>query len=90
MQKILYDLPKNEKIGLAFSGGLDTSVSLVWMTHNGAITYAYTANLGQIDDPDCEAIRKKAEIYGAKKARVVDCRQQLELSWYCPLTNSVK
>ena len=77
MPKILFDLPKNEKIGLAFSGGLDTSVAVVWMTHKGAIMYTYTANLGQLDDPDCESIRERAEIYGAEKARVVDCREQL-------------
>ena len=77
MSKILFDLPKDEKIGLAFSGGLDTSVAVVWMTLKGAIMYTYTANLGQLDDPDCEAIRERAEVYGAKTARVVDCREQL-------------
>ena len=77
MSKIIFDLPRTEKIGLAFSGGLDTSTALCWMTEKGATTYTYTANLGQIDEPDCEAIRKKAVKYGAKKARVVDCRQQL-------------
>ncbi len=77
MSTILFDLPKTEKIGLAFSGGLDTSAALSWMTEKGATVYAYTANLGQLDEPDCEAIGKKAERHGAKKARAVDCRQQL-------------
>jgi len=71
------DLPGNEKIGLAFSGGLDTSTALGWMVEKGATVYTYTANLGQIDEPDCEIIRKKAEQHGAKKARVIDCQQQL-------------
>lgn len=77
MSRILMDLPKTERIGLAFSGGLDTSSALAWMTEKGATVYAYTADLGQIDEPASAAICSKAEAYGAKKARAVDCRQQL-------------
>jgi argininosuccinate synthase len=74
---ILQSLPKGEKVGIAFSGGLDTSAALYWMRENGAIPYAYTANLGQPDESDYENIPKKAKTYGAEKARLIDCRQQL-------------
>jgi argininosuccinate synthase len=74
---ILGALPRGEKIGIAFSGGLDTSAAVHWMRAKGAIPYAYTANLGQPDEPDYGAIPKKALAYGAEKARLVDCRPQL-------------
>ncbi len=77
MAKILGSLPRGEKIGIAFSGGLDTSAALHWMRAKGAIPYAYTANLGQPDEDDYEAIPKKALAYGAEKARLVECRPQL-------------
>jgi len=74
---ILESLPVGEQVGIAFSGGLDTSAALHWMRAKGAIPYAYTANLGQPDEKDYEAIPKKALEYGAEKARLVDCRRQL-------------
>ena len=77
MATILQSLPAGEKVGIAFSGGLDTSAALAWMREKGAIPYAYTANLGQPDEPDYEAIPRKARQYGAEKAVLVDCRAQL-------------
>ena len=77
MSHILQDLPVGQKVGIAFSGGLDTSAALHWMRAKGAIPYAYTANLGQPDEPDYDAIPRKALEYGAEKARLVDCRKQL-------------
>jgi argininosuccinate synthase len=74
---ILNSLPKGEKIGIAFSGGLDTSAAVHWMRAKGAIPYAYTANLGQPDEPDYDEIPRKALAYGAGNARLVDCRAQL-------------
>jgi argininosuccinate synthase len=74
---ILQSLPVGKKVGIAFSGGLDTSAALHWMRAKGAIPFAYTANLGQPDEPDYDAIPKKALEYGAEKARLVDCRRQL-------------
>ncbi len=74
---ILQHLPKGEKVGIAFSGGLDTSAALLWMRQHGAIPCAYTANLGQPDEDDYEAIPRKAKEYGAEMARLIDCRTQL-------------
>ena len=74
---ILQHLPKGQKVGIAFSGGLDTSAALLWMRQKGAVPYAYTANLGQPDEDDYEAIPKKAMEYGAENARLIDCRTQL-------------
>ncbi|OOF66352.1 argininosuccinate synthase [Rodentibacter sp. Ppn85] len=74
---ILQGLPKGQKVGIAFSGGLDTSAALLWMRQKGAVPYAYTANLGQPDEDDYNAIPKKAMAYGAENARLVDCRAQL-------------
>ncbi len=74
---ILQNLPINQKVGIAFSGGLDTSAALHWMKLKGAIPYAYTANLGQPDEADYDEIPKKAMEYGAEKARLIDCRSQL-------------
>src|ERR671918_513 len=77
MANILQKLPAGEKVGIAFSGGLDTSAALHWMRHHGAIPYAYTANLGQPDEPDYDDIPKRAVQYGAEKARLIDCRAEL-------------
>ena len=74
---ILQSLPAGQKVGIAFSGGLDTSAALLWMRQKGAIPYAYTANLGQPDESDYDAIPRKAMEYGAEAARLVDCRTQL-------------
>jgi argininosuccinate synthase len=74
---ILQSLPAGEKVGIAFSGGLDTSAALAWMREKGAVPYAYTANLGQPDESDYEEIPRKALQYGAEKARLVECRPQL-------------
>src|SRR5262245_14916629 len=77
MTHILQSLPVGQKVGIAFSGGLDTSAALHWMRANGAIPYAYTANLGQPDEPDYAAIPRPATAYGAERARLIDCRVQL-------------
>ncbi len=77
MTTILPHLPSGQKVGIAFSGGLDTSAALLWMRHKGAIPYAYTANLGQPDEPDYDAIPRRAKEYGAENARLIDCRKQL-------------
>jgi len=74
---ILQTLPAGERVGIAFSGGLDTSAALAWMREKGAIPYAYTANLGQPDESDYEEIPRKAKQYGAEKAVLVECRPQL-------------
>jgi argininosuccinate synthase len=76
-RRILETLPRGEKVGIAFSGGLDTSAALHWMRAKGAIPFAYTANLGQPDEPDYDAIPRKALEYGAENARLIDCRPQL-------------
>ncbi|HXE09773.1 MAG TPA: argininosuccinate synthase [Acidobacteriaceae bacterium] len=77
MSVILENLPVGQKVGIAFSGGLDTSAALHWMKQKGAKPYAYTANLGQPDETDYEAIPRKALEYGAEKARLIDCRAAL-------------
>ena len=77
MGTILGTLPKGEKVGIAFSGGLDTSAAVHWMRAKGAIPYAYTAHLGQPDESDYADIPRKALAYGAKVARLVECRPQL-------------
>ncbi len=77
MATILQNLPLGQKVGIAFSGGLDTSAALHWMKLKGAQPYAYTANLGQPDEPDYDEIPRKAMLYGAERARLVDCRSQL-------------
>src|SRR6188472_1906852 len=79
MANILQHLPVGEKVGIAFSGGLDTSAALHWMRAKGAIPYAYTANLGQPDEPDYDDIPRRAKLYGAEAARLVDCRRPLVL-----------
>jgi argininosuccinate synthase len=77
MSVILESLPVGQKVGIAFSGGLDTSAALHWMKQKGAVPYAYTANLGQPDESDYEAIPRKALEYGAERARLIDCRGPL-------------
>ena len=77
MSTILQNIPVGQKVGIAFSGGLDTSAALHWMRNKGAIPYAYTANLGQPDEADYDEIPRKAMEYGAEKARLIDCRSQL-------------
>ncbi|WP_124093486.1 argininosuccinate synthase [Burkholderia gladioli] len=77
MTTILESLPTGQKVGIAFSGGLDTSAALHWMRIKGAVPYAYTANLGQPDEADYDAIPQRAREYGAENARLIDCRAQL-------------
>jgi len=77
MTTILESLPAGQKVGIAFSGGLDTSAALHWMRTKGAVPYAYTANLGQPDEDDYDEIPRRAIQYGAEGARLIDCRAQL-------------
>ncbi|WP_114815165.1 argininosuccinate synthase [Paraburkholderia kururiensis] len=77
MTTILESLPAGQKVGIAFSGGLDTSAALHWMRLKGAVPFAYTANLGQPDEDDYDSIPKRAIQYGAEGARLIDCRTQL-------------
>ncbi|MGF6482473.1 argininosuccinate synthase [Paraburkholderia sp. JPY419] len=77
MSTILESLPIGQKVGIAFSGGLDTSAALHWMCKKGAVPYAYTANLGQPDEDDYDSIPRRATQYGAEGARLIDCRAQL-------------
>src|SRR5262245_65293393 len=79
MPNILQSLPAGENVGIAFSGGRDTSAAIHWMRERGAIPYAYTANLGQRDEPDYDDIPRRALQYGAERARLVDCRRALVL-----------
>ncbi len=77
MPKVLSSLPVGEKVGIAFSGGLDTSTAVAWMRENGAIPCTYTADLGQADEPDLPAVPGRARAYGAEIARAVDCKAPL-------------
>lgn len=77
MSKVLASLPVGQKVGIAFSGGLDTSVAVAWMREKGAIPFAYTADLGQYDEDDIESIPSRATEYGAELGRLVDCRESL-------------
>src|SRR3954470_7995857 len=77
MANIFQRLPVGQKVGIAFSGGLDTSAAIHWMREKGAIPYAYTANLGQPDESNYDEIPQKAMQYGAEQARLIDCRAQL-------------
>ena len=77
MSKVLTALPTGEKVGIAFSGGLDTSAAVAWMREKGAVPACYTADLGQPDEPDLAGIPGRAREYGAEIARLVDCREEL-------------
>jgi argininosuccinate synthase len=77
LSKVLTSLPVGERVGIAFSGGLDTSVAVAWMRDKGAVPCTYTANLGQPDEPDIDRVPGRAMEYGAELARSVDCRPQL-------------
>jgi argininosuccinate synthase len=74
---ILGSLPVGENVGIAFSGGLDTSCAIAWMRERGAVPYAFTADLGQPDEPDVDAIPAQAKLYGAEDAVLVDCKDAL-------------
>ncbi len=77
MSKVLTSLPVGERVGIAFSGGLDTSVAVAWMRSKGAIPCTYTADIGQYDEPDIDGVPDRALLYGAEIARAVDCKRQL-------------
>jgi argininosuccinate synthase len=77
MTKVLASLPVGERVGIAFSGGLDTSVAVAWMREKGAVPYTYTADLGQYDEPDVASVPGRAGEYGAEGARLVDCKAAL-------------
>src|SRR6201999_3134961 len=77
MTKVLASLPVGERVGIAFSGGLDTSVAVAWMREKGAVPYTYTADLGQYDEPDIGSVPGRATAYGAELTRLVDCRAAL-------------
>ena len=77
MSRVLNRMPAGERIGIAFSGGLDTSAAVAWMRERGGIPCAYTADLGQYDEPDLAEVPERAKVYGAGLARLVDCRTQL-------------
>jgi argininosuccinate synthase len=77
MTKVLASLPVGERVGIAFSGGLDTSVAVAWMREKGAVPYTYTADLGQYDEPDIDSVPGRAAAYGAAGARLVDCKSAL-------------
>ncbi|MDP2772680.1 MAG: argininosuccinate synthase [Nocardioides sp.] len=77
MSKVLTTLPVGERVGIAFSGGLDTSVAVAWMREKGAVPCTYTAHLGQYDEPDIDGVPDRAKEYGAEIARSIDCRPQL-------------
>ena len=77
MSKVLASLPIGEKVGIAFSGGLDTSVAVAWMRDKGAIPCTYTADLGQYDEPDIDGVPDRAKQYGAEISRIVDCKEAL-------------
>nr|WP_208390869.1 argininosuccinate synthase [Brooklawnia cerclae] len=77
VSKVLTSLPVGERVGIAFSGGLDTSVAVAWMREKGAIPCTYTANIGQYDEPDIDSVPGRALQYGAEISRLVDCRESL-------------
>ena len=77
MSKVLTSLPQGERVGIAFSGGLDTSVAVAWMREKGAVPCTYTADLGQYDEDDISTIPGRSMQYGAELARLVDCRSAL-------------
>src|SRR6478736_10313300 len=75
--RVLTALPVGERVGIAFSGGLDTSAAVAWMRAKGAVPYTYTADLGQYDEPELDTVPERAKQYGAEQARLVDCRDEL-------------
>ncbi len=75
MSRVLHRMPVGERIGIAFSGGLDTSAAVAWMRERGGVPCAYTADLGQYDEPDLSDVPERARIYGAEIARLIDCRR---------------
>jgi len=77
MSKVLTSLPVGERVGIAFSGGLDTSAAVAWMREKGAVPYSYTADLGQQDEHDLPGVPDRAKAYGAEQARLIDCRTEL-------------
>ena len=77
MSKVLTSLPVGERVGIAFSGGLDTSVAVAWMRTKGAIPFTYTADIGQYDEPDIVSVPGRATQYGAELSRLVDCKAAL-------------
>src|SRR6266545_2429151 len=77
MSKVISSLPIGERVGIAFSGGLDTSVAVSWMRDKGAVPCTYTADIGQYDEPDIASVPGRAKLYGAEIARLVDCRPAL-------------
>ncbi len=77
MSKVLTKLPVGERVGIAFSGGLDTSVAVAWMREKGAVPCTYTADIGQYDEPDIVSVPGRALEYGAEISRLVDCRESL-------------
>ncbi|CAN2209342.1 ArgG Argininosuccinate synthase [Candidatus Nanopelagicaceae bacterium] len=77
MSKVLASLPIGEKVGIAFSGGLDTSVAVAWMRAKGAVPCTYTADLGQYDETDIDSVPVRAKEYGAEISRLVDCKSSL-------------
>ncbi|MDP2014572.1 MAG: argininosuccinate synthase, partial [Actinomycetota bacterium] len=77
MSKVLTSLPIGERVGIAFSGGLDTSIAVAWMREKGAIPFTYTADLGQPDEPEIQTVPSRAMVYGAEGARLVDCKSAL-------------
>jgi argininosuccinate synthase len=77
MSKVLSALPVGQKVGIAFSGGLDTSVAVAWMKDKGARPCTYTADLGQYDEKNIQGVPDRAKEYGAEIARLVDCKTAL-------------
>ena len=77
VNRVLMSLPVGERVGIAFSGGLDTSAAVAWMREHGAVPYTYTADIGQYDEPDLDSVPERAKVYGAEAARLVDCRPEL-------------
>src|SRR5208337_4639142 len=77
VSKVLTSLPVGERVGIAFSGGLDTSVAVAWMREKGAIPFCYTGLLGQYDEDDVEGVPGRAKEYGAEQARLIDCRAEM-------------
>jgi argininosuccinate synthase len=77
VSKVLTSLPVGERVGIAFSGGLDTSVAVAWMREKGAHPCTYTADIGQYDEPEIDSVPGRAAQYGAEISRLVDCKSPL-------------